>query len=107
MAVLGVRQRDLDDLRAQAGHHLQRRADGRLDLRLHALDEIFPRHAHAQPLQAVADVHLADVIRHRHVRLVESRGSWPAMTPSSMAASSTSRASGPIWSSDEAKATSP
>jgi len=33
--------------------------------------------------------------------LVESRGSWPAMVWSRMAASSTPRARGPIWSRDE------
>ncbi len=38
---------------------------------------------------------------------VESAGSWPAMTSSSEAASATVAANGPIWSSDEAKATSP
>ena len=38
---------------------------------------------------------------------VESHGSWPAMTFSTAAASSTVRANGPIWSSDEAKAIRP
>ena len=38
---------------------------------------------------------------------VLSRGSWPAITSSSRAASRTSWANGPIWSSELAKATSP
>ncbi len=38
---------------------------------------------------------------------VESSGSWPPITSKSRAASATVRAKGPIWSSDEAKATSP
>jgi hypothetical protein len=38
---------------------------------------------------------------------VESFGSWPAMEPSMMAASRTSRASGPAWSSEEENATTP
>ena len=39
--------------------------------------------------------------------LVESLGSKPAIEPSRMAQSSTVRASGPGWSSEEAKATTP
>ena len=38
---------------------------------------------------------------------VESLGSNPAMEPSSRAQSSTVRATGPAWSSEEAKATTP
>ena len=38
---------------------------------------------------------------------VESSGSWPPMASNSSAASATDPANGPIWSSDEAKATSP
>ena len=38
---------------------------------------------------------------------VASRGSWPAITPSSSAASAQLRANGPIWSSELANATSP
>jgi hypothetical protein len=38
---------------------------------------------------------------------VESRGSWPAMRLSARAQSRTSRAKGPIWSRELAKATSP
>ena len=38
---------------------------------------------------------------------VVSCGSWPAMTSSSRAASATVVPNGPIWSSDEANATSP
>ncbi len=38
---------------------------------------------------------------------VESQGSWPAIAPSSRAASVTSRVNGPAWSSDEAKAIIP
>ncbi len=38
---------------------------------------------------------------------VLSRGSWPATTSYSAAASATVRAIGPIWSSELAKATSP
>jgi hypothetical protein len=38
---------------------------------------------------------------------VESHGSWPAIAPSSSAASVTSRVSGPHWSSDDAKAIMP
>ena len=41
------------------------------------------------------------------LRLVESFGSCPAMEPSRMAVSSTVRAMGPAWSSEEAKATMP
>jgi hypothetical protein len=38
---------------------------------------------------------------------VASRGSWPAITDSSSAASAAVRASGPIWSSDEPNAMRP
>ena len=38
---------------------------------------------------------------------VESQGSWPAITSSNNAASSTVAVIGPIWSSDEANAMSP
>ena len=38
---------------------------------------------------------------------VASFGSCPAITSNSVAASATVRAKGPIWSSDEAKATRP
>ena len=41
------------------------------------------------------------------VALVESCGSWPAMTFISAAVSATSLVTGPIWSRLEAKATSP
>ncbi len=39
--------------------------------------------------------------------LVLSFGSWPAMLRSRIAQSSTVRATGPAWSSEEAKATTP
>ena len=38
---------------------------------------------------------------------VASRGSWPAIASSRSAASATVVANGPIWSSEDAKATSP
>ena len=50
--VLRVRQRDLDDLRALAFVFLDGGAHRLLHLGVDALDEIFLRHAEAQPLHA-------------------------------------------------------
>src|SRR6266540_2460837 len=61
--VLGVRQRDVDDLGAGVAQHVERRAHGRLDSRLHAVDEVLARHAHAQATQVA--VERRRVVRHR------------------------------------------
>ena len=88
-------------------------ADPRLDARLHALHEVLGRQAEALALEPAPPPRRprpggcssssgtgtgADV---------ESRSSRPATACRRIAASRESRASGPIWSSDDANATIP
>ena len=108
-----MRQRDLLDDRARRLERGDRLADARLDSRLHARDEVLAR----QPEALAAERRGGLVVDGRRARAapsgtgsgddVESRSSRPATAWSSAAASRTSRANGPIWSSELANATMP
>ena len=104
--IFRVRQRDVDDLGAGGREPFDPLLPQRLDLVRHAVDAIFLRHAELQALDALADRRL--VVRHRRRRPRSCPSDRrPAIDVSRIAASRTSRAIGPAWSSDEAKATMP
>ena len=63
--VLGVRQRNLDNLRSQRLALLDRLAHGAIRLRLDAFDEIFLRHPKPDAFQILAE--LRGVIRRRFI----------------------------------------
>ncbi len=48
---IGVRQRDFANFCAERLHHVNRLVNGLFDFRLHAVDEVFLRHADANTLQ--------------------------------------------------------
>ena len=79
------------------------------DALLVALAVELPHHADLMPLRSpVAPWRAASTTAGTGASMdVESIGSWPAITSCSSAASSTVRAHGPPWSSEEEKATRP
>ena len=104
--VFGVRQRDVDDLGAgvlQPGDAL---LPERLDLLRHAVDAVFLRDADLHALDRAGRSPPRSPAPGRSTEVV-SFGSTEAIDFSMIAASRTSRAIGPAWSSDEAKATMP
>ncbi len=60
-----MRQTDLADIRAQRRHVINRCTDCLLDFRLNPVNEVFFRHAHAQPAD-IAGQRRA-IIRHRRI----------------------------------------
>ncbi len=77
-----------------------------VDLGGHAVDPIFLGNADLLALQVAREIGLP--FGHRQIERGRDRlGSKPAMFSSRIAQSRTSRAIGPAWSSDEAKATTP
>jgi hypothetical protein len=104
-----VRAADLDDLGAELLQPLDRTAVGALDARLVALAAQLADHADAQPGRSPdAPARAASTTDGTGASIeVESSGSYPPITSCSSAASSTVRAQGPPWSSDDAQATRP
>ena len=105
-----MRAGHLDHLGAQLDQRLDRLAEGGDHARLVALAGELLDHAEPHPGQVAGR---AEPGRARPRRApaagidVESRGSWPAMTACSSAASSTVRAHGPGLSSEDENAISP
>ena len=105
-----MRAADLDDLGAELLQPLDRAAVGALDARLVALAAQLADHADAQTRTGRRDApaRAASTTDGTGASIeVESSGSYPPITSCSSAASSTVRAHGPPWSSDDAQATSP
>ena len=98
--VLGVRQADFHDFRAEDCQNLDGRADFFLDFRLDAFDEIFLRDADADAPQVCSRYPGSTGVAGTSC-VVASSGSRPCMTEKTAAASAASRASTPQQSSDE------
>ena len=111
-AVVGVRQADLLDDRPGRLERRDGLADARLDAGLHPGHEVLARQAEALAAErggglVVVAGSAVSVAGTGSGDEVESRSSRPAIAWRSAAASRTSRANGPIWSSELAKATMP
>ena len=108
-----MRQADVLDRRAGRLERGDRLAHARLDARLHAGHEVLARQAEALAAERGRGLVVARPAAQSASPgtgsgdEVESRSSRPATAWSSAAASRTSRANGPIWSSELAKATIP
>jgi hypothetical protein len=100
-----VRQRHLHDLGAELLEAAQGLLERRLDAGLVALALQLGDDTDPQSLDPVLQA--AQDVPDRLGQQVESRWSWPAIAVCTSAQSSTVRAIGPAWSSDEANATIP